>query len=87
MAKEISFNFLVDKGYFYSRKKAEKLIGWKRPPEGRVKMNSDGASNGQAGARGLLRDSGGSCLGGGFVANKGAYTSFRAKMCAVKYGL
>lgn len=48
-------------------KKVKKLISWIRPPEGVVKLNTDGASKciqGAATAEGLIRDASGRWLSG-----------------------
>uniref|UniRef100_A0A2N9FCR0 RNase H type-1 domain-containing protein n=1 Tax=Fagus sylvatica TaxID=28930 RepID=A0A2N9FCR0_FAGSY len=65
------------------------LVGWKPPPSGFFKLNTDGlvlGNLGLAGARGLLRHSNGSWFRG-FTRNIGTTSSVAAKLWGVRDGL
>ncbi|PKI49193.1 hypothetical protein CRG98_030411 [Punica granatum] len=66
-----------------------KLIGWRMPSNGWLKLNTNRAAKGNqglAGAGGLLRDDNGKWLGG-FVHNIGIATSVLAELWVVKRGI
>lgn len=69
--------------------RVEKLIAWVRPDYGWTKLNTDGASHGNAGlatAGGVLRDSDGQWCGG-FALNIGLCSAPLAELWGVYYGL
>ncbi|CAL1353594.1 unnamed protein product [Linum trigynum] len=64
-------------------------IGWLPPPPGWIKMNVDGASNGEqgrAGAGGVLRDANKLWIGG-FVSSLGSCAAGMAEVWAIYHGL
>ncbi|OMO90214.1 Endonuclease/exonuclease/phosphatase [Corchorus olitorius] len=65
------------------------LIGWVPPPEGYIKINTNGSSQGnpwKAGAGGIIRDSAGSFYVG-FSRHLGVATSTSAELWAIRDGL
>lgn len=69
--------------------RVETMIGWKEPPSGWVKLNTDGASHGNPGiatAGGVLRDEHGEWRGG-FALHIGRCTAPLAELWGVYYGL
>lgn len=70
-------------------KKGETMIGWKKPGEGYVKLNTDGCNrhnSTQASTGGLLQDENGRWLSG-FTANMGHSDSLMAETWVAIYGL
>ena len=65
------------------------LVGWKKPPKGRSKLNMDGGvheCSGIAGARGVLRNEEGLLIHG-FSINLGCCSVQEAELWAVLHGL
>ncbi|XP_065848508.1 uncharacterized protein [Euphorbia lathyris] len=63
------------------------LVGWSKPIEGVVKLNTDGSclSNGRIAAGGVLRDAGGAWLAG-FTHNLGLGSAFSAELWGILSG-
>ncbi|CAL1415075.1 unnamed protein product [Linum trigynum] len=69
--------------------RTDQLIGWKAPPSGWRKMNTDGAAQGNQGlatAGGLLRDSNGDWVCG-FCCKIGTGTAILAELWGIHQGL
>ncbi|KAL4287834.1 hypothetical protein AHAS_Ahas19G0225800 [Arachis hypogaea] len=71
------------------RRRIEKHVKWKPPPEGWVKLNTDGAAQknpGRSGCGGLLRNNEGRWIAG-FSHRTGEATAFTAELWGVVKGL
>ncbi|KAG7599606.1 Endonuclease/exonuclease/phosphatase superfamily [Arabidopsis suecica] len=89
LAKEVSSAFLFVEGSGRRAMREERLIAWKPPGDDWIKLNTDGASQGNPGkatAGGVLRDSGGNWRGG-FALNIGVCSAPLAELWGVYYGL
>lgn len=89
MANEVSAAHLKLSGNTKEIVQVERQVSWRKPNEGWVKLNTDGASHGNPGeatAGGALRDEEGNWIGG-FVLNIGICTAPLAELWGVYYGL
>ncbi|KAL9862399.1 putative RNA-directed DNA polymerase [Arabidopsis thaliana] len=89
LANEVSAAHLKLSGNTKEIVRVERQVSWRKPNEGWVKLNMDGASHGnpeEATAGGALRDEEGN-WNGGFVLNIGICTAPLAELWGVYYGL
>ncbi|KAG7557811.1 Reverse transcriptase domain [Arabidopsis suecica] len=89
LADEVTRSHVLARGNTRSGTRVERMVGWKKPPEGWVKLSTDGASHGNPGpstAGGVIRGMAGEWLGG-FALNIGVCSAPLAELWGVYYGL
>ncbi|XP_020871723.1 uncharacterized protein LOC9299799 [Arabidopsis lyrata subsp. lyrata] len=89
LAQEVDVAYLNMAGEAGQPPRVERLICWKPPRDGWMKLNTDGASHGNPGlatAGGVMRDGDGNWCGG-FALNIGICSAPLAELWGVYYGL
>lgn len=89
LAREVTSSKKMEEVNRPTGQRVELMIGWKPPRVGWMKLNTDGASQGNLGlasAGGMLRDGDGEWCGG-FALDIGRYSAPLAELWEVYYGL